>query len=261
MDSHLVYPAAVPKSGKPAAKRRLGPTTEWLTIRSAAAENSSERRRAFDALYRSYHPHIVRFIVCQGVPPDLAADIAQKFFVRLFVGKDLEKLDPERGSFRSWLRTAARHFFLNFIKSNKALCNGGGAPHLELERAACVADESSHQRQLDALFDECRRELVVLHAYRRLRRDHPLPWDSAIVTDLYRELTGEARKGSQEGRLATDAQLAEQLGCSELAVRQRRFRLRTKFRQHLERERVIWAADDKVLPHVLEWLGREPTTD
>jgi hypothetical protein len=134
------------------ANPRFGPKTPWLLIREAAFDGSPRRRGAFDLLYRSYHPHVRDFIQRQGVPSHLSADdIAQRFFLRLFTTKDLARLTPTLGSFRGWLRRAARNFFVNECKANNRRRLEVGVEHAE-PIAADLPEESA----LDRLFSEYR---------------------------------------------------------------------------------------------------------
>jgi RNA polymerase sigma factor (sigma-70 family) len=214
-------------------RRSFGPTTKWQTIREAGAAGP-QRREAFASLYRSYHPPVFEFIQRQGVPPARAADIAQDFFVRLFTKPDLERLDPQRGSFRGWLRFAAKNFVRNRFKSLKAKVNGGGVPHVSIEEARELAADSAEP--IERLLQACRDQFIVRRAYERLQREYPMPWEAAVVSDLYRWLAGE-------GRLSTDAELAEQLGSSTAAVRARRRRIRAKFEDYLRSERARWTLE------------------
>jgi RNA polymerase sigma-70 factor (ECF subfamily) len=86
------------------------PTTHWSRVLEAGGPATPQAREALAELCTSYWFPVYAFIRHQGHDPHQAQDLTQAFFVHL-LGKDsLAALDPCRGRFRAYLRTACAHF-------------------------------------------------------------------------------------------------------------------------------------------------------
>jgi RNA polymerase sigma-70 factor (ECF subfamily) len=82
--------------------------------------------------------------------------VTQAFFAFLFERDDFASLDPARGSFRSWLRTCAKNFLFNHLKSRRTQRAGGAWIHVSIEvpegdehRGALTSDAPTPDRQFD----------------------------------------------------------------------------------------------------------------
>ena len=68
-----------------------------------------------------------------SVAANEARDLTQEFFIRLLDGHVIATVDPARGSFRSYLKGALRHFLLNELRDARAQKRGGGRKLLSLD--------------------------------------------------------------------------------------------------------------------------------
>lgn len=204
-------------------------TTKWWLIRTAAQVGPGQRQ-AFAQLYQTYYPYVYAALLRQGAPPDMAADVAQDFFIKLMSSGDLARLDSNFGSFRGWLRAAGRNFLRNRRRVPQR--RGGGVAHMPFDRGEAekfAAPEPDPEQLLDC----CRRELIVQRAYVRLQRRYTSPLHVQLVGDVYRALSGDERA-------STDAELAARFAKSELAIRQQRWRIVEVFRRLLLREQALF---------------------
>jgi RNA polymerase sigma factor (sigma-70 family) len=80
-------------------------TTIWTTIRDAGARDPA----ALERLAVRYRPAILRFVRGRGFAPDDAEDVCQDVFVRLLSGGVLERVDAQKGKFRSLLLAVTTH--------------------------------------------------------------------------------------------------------------------------------------------------------
>lgn len=102
----------------------------------AAGSDSDEAARAFDELCALYWPPVYAFYRRLGASPDEAEEQTQGLFLHLVETGDMLKADPERGRFRSYLRTCARNFALSQARAERAQKRGGGVRRLSIDRAS-----------------------------------------------------------------------------------------------------------------------------
>ena len=107
-----------------------------------------------------------------GKSSEDAKDLTQEFFVRAVLeGALLEGFDPDRGSFRTYLKGALSHFMLNASRDAATQKRGGGSKVLSLdgeeaELSALLPDEKNLPP--DRVFDAAWKNAVLGQALRRL---------------------------------------------------------------------------------------------
>jgi RNA polymerase sigma factor (sigma-70 family) len=100
-------------------------TTHWSLI-ARAATPSAEGRAALEALCRAYWFPVYAFARKQGCTAADAEDVTQDFFAEIVQSEFLQRADPERGRFRSYLLTAVKRRILNAHDRAMAQKRGGG---------------------------------------------------------------------------------------------------------------------------------------
>ena len=101
-------------------------TTAWSVVLSARDPEDIDFRDSLETLIEAYWKPVYSFIRSRGRSHDAAKDLTQEFFA-LFLEKNfLEKVDRDRGKFRTFLLTALTRFMLNQYAHDKALKRGGG---------------------------------------------------------------------------------------------------------------------------------------
>ena len=100
-------------------------TTQWSLV-SRAAMPSAEGRHALEALCRAYWFPVYAFARKQGCNASDAEDVTQDFFAEIMQSKFLERADPARGRFRSYLLTAVKRRICNAHERASAQKRGGG---------------------------------------------------------------------------------------------------------------------------------------
>jgi RNA polymerase sigma-70 factor (ECF subfamily) len=80
-----------------------------------------------------YWPPVYAFYRCSGRDRETAKDLTQGLFLHLIERDDIAKASPERGRFRSYLRTCARHFAANRHRAETAAKRGGASRVLSLD--------------------------------------------------------------------------------------------------------------------------------
>jgi len=93
-------------------------TTRWSLVLRAGRDDG---RQAASELCTRYWWPVFAFFRSQGAREQEAADITQEFFGDIDRRRDLSRVDPERGRFRSWLRACAKNHLYRYRKAQRAL--------------------------------------------------------------------------------------------------------------------------------------------
>ena len=101
-------------------------TTRWTLVMRARGE-APEARAALSDLCGAYWMPVYRFLRREGRDDDQSRELTQEFFSRLLAGSTLEKADPGKGRFRSYLLGALKHFLSDHRRSEGRQKRGGDA--------------------------------------------------------------------------------------------------------------------------------------
>jgi RNA polymerase sigma-70 factor (ECF subfamily) len=148
----------------------LPETRESLLIRLADAADAA----AWDEFAAIYRPVIVRIGLRKGLQATDADDLAQQVLMSVSrVIGDWEK-DPDRGTFRGWLRTVARNAISNLIQRSPKDKAVGGSAFLQ----ACQAVNTPSDEIERWIDDEHERAVLRLAAARVERQVSPTTWQA-----------------------------------------------------------------------------------
>lgn len=106
-------------------------TTRWSVV-TAAGRQGEQRQRALEELCAIYWPPVYAFLRRLGHDEHEARDLTQGLFLHLLERNDYESANPERGRFRSYLRTCARNFATSKHRHAHADKRGADCEHLSL---------------------------------------------------------------------------------------------------------------------------------
>jgi RNA polymerase sigma-70 factor (ECF subfamily) len=115
------------------------PETHWsqlLTLRNPAHPKHAEHLERLVRLYWSPAYHYLRSL--RGVSAEDAEDLTQQFFTLLLSRGSLSRLDPDRGSFRGFLKTALRRFVVDAGRREAARSPRDGARLFRFEEAEAL---------------------------------------------------------------------------------------------------------------------------
>jgi len=84
------------------------PETRWSQLLELRDPSHPRYAEHLERLARRYWNPVFHY--AQALSKTDAEDLTQQFFAMLLSRRDFEKLAPERGSFRGFLKTALRHF-------------------------------------------------------------------------------------------------------------------------------------------------------
>src|ERR1700691_5591508 len=102
------------------------PTTKWTLVVAAGDPQRKEARSALVFLCENYWYPLYAYLRRRGYPADQAQDLTQEFFIRLLEGRYLDRADPEKGRFRSFLLTSLKFFVADEEDRRRARKRGGG---------------------------------------------------------------------------------------------------------------------------------------
>jgi DNA-directed RNA polymerase specialized sigma24 family protein len=141
------------------------PATRRSVIERIRADDASIRRTAFGDLAAGYwRPSYHYLRLHWRLAPEAAEDVVQAFFTVAFEKGYVERYDPTKAKFRTFLRTCLDRFVQNTQKAARADKRGGGTDRLSLDfpgaEKALAEIASSDLRDLDRFFrDEMIRAL------------------------------------------------------------------------------------------------------
>jgi len=222
---------SVPTSLTPRGSDDFAPT-RWTRV-LAAQGRSSEAQQALSELCAAYYAPVVAFLRREGRDADTARELAHEFFAGLLEGSSIQRADPRRGRFRSYLVGALKHFLANRKVHAARVKRGGAAWHEPLAER----DESSESLSVpdpattptELLFDRAWALSLIDRAFAAMLAETTDPVDLREFEILKPWLTGQSSEQTQ-------AEAARQLGLSDGAMRVRIHRLRRRFRDLVKAE-------------------------
>jgi RNA polymerase sigma-70 factor (ECF subfamily) len=193
-------------------------------LEALGAEDPDERRDAAELLVRAYRAPVLDFLRQRWSLGDAdAEDLTQEFFATALEKRWLDRFDPDKGRFRTFLRVCADRFVSNQRQAARRMKRGGGTVELSLEDVAPVAAED---QALDARFRaQWVRSVLALaldllrqEAAERDRAAHVAIFEAYDLADLPDE------RRPTYASLAAEHALTETQVLNHLAWARRRFR-------------------------------------
>lgn len=218
------------------------PSTRHSVIERIRDADPEARRQAFGDLVEGYWKPVYKHLrVTWRLDPDEAQDLTQGFFAEAFQKAWLERFEPEKARFRTFVRVCADRFLMNARQSASRLKRGGAARTVSLDfdgaerevaaaSLAALPDPDAYFREefVRALFDT---------AVRAIRAEYesagkPVPFQIFERYDL------------APGDDVSYAQLAQEFGLSITQVTNSLSQVRRRFRARaLDALRGLCASD------------------
>src|SRR3970040_1792973 len=110
------------------------PATRRSVLERVRSGDADVRRTAFGDLALAYwRPRYHHLRLHWRLDPDGAEDVVQAFFTAAFEKRYLERYDPAKARFRTFLRTCLDRYVPNTWKAERAEERGGGRTTLPLD--------------------------------------------------------------------------------------------------------------------------------
>src|SRR5437773_9301946 len=225
------------------------PTTRWTLVVSAGDPQRKETRFALASLCEGYWYPLYAYLRRRGYPADQAQDLTQDFFIRLLEGRYLDRADPEKGRFRSFLLTSLKFFVADEEDRQRALKRGGGAV-LPLEFSSGeerYQREPAHDETPERIFERRWALSVLDRVVDKLRDEFVQHGRTEHFERLKVFLLGQSD--------APYAVLAREMKTSEGALKVAIHRLRKRYRELFRQEIADTVADPAEVESELRFLA------
>jgi DNA-directed RNA polymerase specialized sigma24 family protein len=128
------------------------PATHRSVLERIRSNDAEERRIAFGDLAEGYwRPSYHYLRLHWRLTPEAAEDAVQAFFTTAFEKGYVERFDPAKARFRTFLRVCLDRFVQNQQKAERADKRGGGAAHLSLDFAGAELELEGREIALSSL--------------------------------------------------------------------------------------------------------------
>jgi DNA-directed RNA polymerase specialized sigma24 family protein len=196
------------------------PTTQWSLLAQASASGQTAARQALEELCARYWSPLNRFIRARGYASAEAEDLTQEFLLHVLEHSMLQRVDPLRGKFRSFLLGALVRFLADEYDRRRAQKRGGGAVPVSLDEPGPKNLATVEPGAL--LFDREWAMALLEHALMALEQEFSAAAKRQPFEVLRRFLPGSLETPSYETA-------AQQLGLSLPALKSEVHRLRARF--------------------------------
>lgn len=129
------------------------PQTRLTVLERIRSEEPDERRRAFGPLVEAYWKPVYAYLrIRWRLPPEEARDTTQSFLAAAWEKRWLERYDPGRARFRTFLRTCVDRYAMNRSQAATRLKRGGDASIVGLDFE--TAEGEIRERQIEDPVDQ-----------------------------------------------------------------------------------------------------------
>jgi DNA-directed RNA polymerase specialized sigma24 family protein len=232
------------------------PATRHSIIERIRAGGSDVRRQAFGDLVQGYwKPVYTHLRLTWRLNPDEAQDATQAFFAGAYEKGWLERFEPAKAKFRTFVRMCADRFVQNRRQAASRTKRGGNVQFVALDFEGAerntIARLASPELDADAVFHQEFVRALFERAVAAVREElqgagKPLP------VALFERYDLEPKEGDSYSILATEFGLTTTQVTNALALARRRFR------EHaLDALRALCATDDEFRRDARELFGVE----
>lgn len=232
------------------------PATRLSVVERTRSEDEEVRRVAWATIIEAYWKPAYKYLRLKwSLSPDEAADLTQAFFTATLEKDVVERYDPARARFRTYLRLCLDGFAANAKKAERRLKRGGAVTVVPLDFQTAEGELARHEGAVAADVDELFYREWVRALFERSVADlkqhagaagRPVMFDVFSRYDLADD--GDARP--------TYAELARDLGLTAATVTNHLAAMRRQFRQIiLARLRELTASEDEFEAEAARLLG------
>jgi RNA polymerase sigma-70 factor (ECF subfamily) len=228
------------------------PTTRWTLVVAAGDPRRKDARSALVSLCEKYWYPLYAYLRRRGYAPDQAQDLTQEFFMRVLEGRYLDRADPEKGRFRSFILTSLKFFAADEQDRQRAQKRGGAAA-VSFEFSSGESGEERYQREPghnetpDRIFERRWALSVLERVLDRLRDEFVQHGRPENFERMKVFLLGQSE--------APYADLAREMNTSEGALKVAIHRLRKRYRELLRQEIADTVADPAEVESELRYLA------
>jgi RNA polymerase sigma-70 factor (ECF subfamily) len=225
------------------------PTTRWTLVVAAGDPQRKDARSALVSLCENYWYPSYAYLRRRGYSADEAQDLTQDFFVRVLEGRYLDRADPEKGRFRSFILTSLKFFAADERDRQRAVKRGGGTVvTLEFSTGEdWYQREPSHDETPERIFERRWALAMLNRVVEKLRSEFVHLGRPEHFERLKVFLLGHSD--------APYAALAQEMKTSEGALKVAIHRLRKRYRELFRQEIADTVTDPAEVESELRYLA------
>lgn len=200
-------------------------TTHWTAVFQAAKEQKGAPRQHFGLLVQKYWGPLYHYARKQGLQAEDAEDATQAFMQEMLSGELLQRADPSRGRFRTFLLHAWKQYLIDRHRFETREKRGGKASELPLTESAIPNRDERIDGQLlvsDTEFFTRWADQVVENAMQRLEEEYRENDRHHVFQKLREHLTSELHGALYQ-------ELGESLSITPAAAKVAMHRLKHRF--------------------------------
>lgn len=232
------------------------PATRLSVVQRTRSSDEETRRIALAAIIDAYWKPIYNYLrVKWSLTPEQASDLTQEFFTTTLEKDVVEKYDPAKARFRTYLRMCVDGFASNARKAERRLKRGGGVTLVPLDFETAEGEIATHEPAVIADVDE-----LFYREWVRALLERSVADLKQAATDAGRPVMFEvfARYDllDDTGTRPTYAQIARELGLTAATVTNHLAAMRRQFRTIiLDRLRELTSSEEEWQAEAAKLLG------
>ena len=232
------------------------PATRLSVVERTRSDDAAVRRVALDTIIEAYWKPVYKYLRMKwSLTPDDAADLTQEFFTTALEKDVVEKYDPARARFRTYLRMCLDGFASNARKAERRLKRGGGVTLVPLDFETAEGEIATREPAVDADVDELFYREWVRALLERSVAELKRAADEAGRGVMFEVFARYDLIDDQEAR-PTYAELARALGLTSATVTNHLAAMRKQFRAILlERLRELTSSEEEWEAEAAKLLG------
>jgi RNA polymerase sigma factor (sigma-70 family) len=232
------------------------PATRLSVVERTRSDDEEIRRVAWATIIEAYWKPAYKYLRLKwSLGPEAAADLTQEFFTTTLEKDVIERYDPARARFRTYLRLCLDGFASNARKAERRLKRGGDVTLVPLDFQTAEGEMARHEGSVDADVEELFYREWVRALLERSVADLKQHAGAAGRLAMF-EVFARYDLADEGDTRPTYADLAGDLGLTTATVTNHLAAMRRQFRQIiLNRSRELTASEDEFEAEATRLLG------
>lgn len=233
------------------------PPTRLSVVQRTRSGDEETREVALAAIIDAYWKPVYKYLrVKWSLTPEEASDLTQEFFTTVLEKDVVEKYDPVKARFRTYLRMCVDGLASNARKAERRLKRGGGLTIVPLDFKTAEGEMATHEPAVAADVDELFYREWVRALLERSVADLKRAADDAGRPVMFEVFARYDLLDDRDTR-PTYAEIARDLGLSAATVTNHLAAMRRQFRAIvLERLRELTSSEEEWEAEAARLLGR-----
>jgi RNA polymerase sigma factor (sigma-70 family) len=238
------------------------PPTRLSVVERTRSGDEQTRQVALATIIEAYWKPVYKYLRLKwSLGPEEAADLTQEFFTSTLEKEVVEKYNPARARFRTYLRLCLDGFASNARKAERRLKRGGGVQLVPLDFETAEGEMVSHEPSVAADVDELFYREWVRALLERSVADLKRHADESGRPVMFEVFTRYDLAGESEAR-PTYTEIARALNLTSATVTNHLAAMRRQFRQIvLDRLRELTSSEEEWEAEAARLLGGPSTRD